>query len=105
MANRFAVQFARSAAPNLLKAFGESVVYYPRGSSVGRTIKAIVDRSEAPQFVVRVKNDPGDGISSQELDTGGDEISFSLREGEDSVRRSVVSLLDDSSGMTRVVCE
>ena len=105
MSTRFANQFKRAAVPNLLDAFGETVTYYASGSSTGREITALVNRDNAPQFVIRVKNDSSSGISSSELDTGGDEISFPLRVGEGVVRRSIVELMDDSAGMTRVICE
>lgn len=101
---RFAAQFNRSAAPNLIRQFGECVTYYASGATSGREIMAIVER-DAPEFTLRVRNSDRDGISSDELDTGGDEISFPIRIGETASRRSLVRLLDDSNGMTRVICE
>jgi len=101
---RFASQFKRTAAPNLLRQFGECVTYYANGSTSGREIMAIVER-DAPEFTIRVRNSDRDGIGSDEIDTGGDELGFSLRVGDAAVRRSIVRLLDDSNGMTRVVCE
>jgi len=102
---RFRQQFKRTGAPNLLRQFGEQVTYYPAGGGSSRVVMAIVERDNAPEFVLRVRDSNYDGISSAELDTGGDEIGFPLRHGDASVRRSVVKLMDDSNGMTRLVCE
>lgn len=103
-ASRFHRQFKRIAAPNLLAQFGESVVYHPSGGTA-RTITALVERSQETEFQIRVRNSSCNGISSGELDTGGDEIAFPLRIGEAAVRRSIVALSDDSNGMTRVICK
>ena len=102
---RFRQQFKRIGAPNLLRQFGEWVTYYPADGGASREVLAIVERDNAPEFVVRVRDSDVDGVSSAELDTGGDEISFPLRHGDAVARRSVVKLMDDSNGMTRLVCE
>lgn len=66
--------------------FAESVVYKPR-SGGARTIKAIVDRDPPaiydaagnvvlPAFRLTVRNSCTLGISSKELDTGGDAVEL-----------------------------
>ena len=103
--SRFNSLFSRTAAPNLIRQFGETVTYYPSGSATGREIMAIVDRTEMPRISIRVRNATCDGIASDEIDTGGDEVAVSLRIGETPKRRAVQELLDDSNGFTRFLCE
>lgn len=92
MATTFDSHFARAAFPQLLKQFGESIVYLPYGGG-SREIEAIVDRNPPaifdaagntvlPQFIVRVYNSCRSGISSREIDTGKDELKFVRRIGE-----------------------
>ncbi len=101
---QFARQFRRSGTSGLIRQFGEEVGYYARDGSDVRTIQALVLR-DGPELTVRVKNSDCDGISSEEIDTGGDEISVSLRVGDAAVRRSIIRLIDDATGMTRFTCE
>lgn len=108
MSSQFRNQFRRSAAPSLVRQFGEEVLYYPRGGSVCRTIKAIVERSEelvengiAQMVMVRVINDCTLGISATEIDDGRDEVAVALIEGGSLERRQIVRMTDDSNGMVR----
>lgn len=101
---RFAQQFKRQAVPNLVRQFGEEVTYYPTGGNP-RTIDALVDRNNPPVFEIRTKNSDCDGISSSEVNTGGDEIKFALRTGETAVRRVIIRVEDASGGMIRLFCE
>lgn len=82
-----------------LAAFGEPVTYYPKGGS-SRDIIAIVDRlppggiSGSPhgntfKFLVVVKNDSDDGISSSEINLGGDKISLPKRIGLTAAQRKI----------------
>lgn len=100
--------------------FSETVTYYPHryfGDALRspRSIKAVVIREEvttltengevtSPLFQVHVANDDTIGISSVELDTGGDQISFGIRDGEASTRRTIVRLLTQDSGMLVLEC-
>lgn len=112
----FGKLFARTGAPNLLRQFGETVTYYNRAGDAGRTITAIVERGtprviaetgdvNSRAMIVRVANDSTTGIASSELNTGGDEISLPLQEGESAVRRSVVRRLNDNAGLTRFLVQ
>lgn len=98
--SRFAKLFRRSGAPGLLSHFGETITYYP-GSGASRQITALVDRSQAPDYYIRVLNSTATGISSAELDTGTDEVSFPLRVGDPVARKAIQELQEDASGMTR----
>ena len=108
-------QFKRAAVPGLIRQFGEVVTYYPRDGSSGRQIRALVER-DLPELVpglgeitgqsimVRVTNSSNTGISSDEVDTGGDEISVPLRVGQSAERRRVAQVVSDSGGMVRLLC-
>jgi hypothetical protein len=100
--------------------FAEVVTYYPHrfyGDTVRepRVIKAVVMREQItalsedvvtnlPMFQVHVANDPVDGISSEELDTGGDQIELSPRDGEPAQRRSITQLITQDHGMLVLEC-
>ena len=95
--------------------FGEDVVYYPR-SGGQRTIKAKVYRSpmqfinetgELPsqELIVTVKNSDCDGISSTEIDTGGDELGVALRQGSELQRRSIARVIKDHNGMVKFMVQ
>lgn len=98
--------------------FAESVTYYPfrmqPGARTARTIKAVVTRNQVstfnpdeqivPEFEVRVANDSTTGISSAELNTGGDQIAMAVRVGETPTRRSVQTLIEHDEGMLVLLC-
>jgi hypothetical protein len=101
--------------------FAESVTYKPRLYSVGdsrvnRTINAVVIRelvqvvsedggeTVLPSFEVHVANDSTLGISSDELDTGGDKISFPVRDGMVATDRAIVRLVTQDHGMLVLEC-
>jgi hypothetical protein len=101
--------------------FAESVTYKPRLYSVGdsrvnRPIKAVVIRelvqvvsedggeTVLPSFEVHVANDSTLGISSDELDTGGDKISFPVRDGMVATDRAIVRLVTQDHGMLVLEC-
>lgn len=112
MATTFDSHFARAAFPQLLNQFGESITYLPRAGGT-RSITAIIEREPPaifdaagntvlPQFIVRVYNSCRSGISSKEIDTGGDEVEF-LRKIGDVIPStfSVGQLLSQDAGVTR----
>jgi len=116
MATVFGSLFARTAAINLIRQYGETVGYYNRDGDPVRNILAIVERNElqiisetgeitGQAIVIRVRNDSTYGISSSEVDTGGDEISFPLRVGDTAQRRAIVRVINDSAGLLRVLCQ
>ena len=112
MATVFDSHFAQSAFPGLLQQFGEPIIYRPR-SGGSREITAIVEREPPaifdvagntvlPQFVIRVNNSCRSGISSNEVDTGGDMVDFVGKIGEVIPKTySVGQVLSQSGGVLR----
>ena len=97
--------------------FAETVTYYPHRHGLTqspRAIKAVVIRNQVstmnadeqivPEFEVRVANDSTTGISSTELNTGGDMISMSVRVGETPTKRSIQLLSEQDEGMLVLIC-
>ena len=94
--------------------FAESVVYYKRNGR-SRKINAVVERDDSlqlqeasdlvtPVFKVRAPNDEVEGIASNELDLGGDQIGLSPRVGEPVERRSIVRLIEHDEGIMVLEC-
>jgi hypothetical protein len=100
--------------------FAELVTYYPHrfyGESARepRSISAIVVREQievlsedvitnAPSFEVHVANSSTLGISSDEIDTGGDQIEFPPRDGKTAERRTITRLVTQDNGMLILEC-
>lgn len=98
-----------AAASKFTDCFGESVVYRPR-TGAARTIRAIVDRQSyaaipglsqgiGPNVTVHVLNSATLGISSTELDTGGDKMDVALRLGKTAETRVIARLVGHDAGM------
>lgn len=113
--NRFGTHFGQYAALNLLRQFGESALYTPSGG-VGRSITVMVERREpqiiaevgdvpSQSMIVRALNNPSTGISSEEIDTGGDKIAVPLRIGEAFKTLSIVTVLSDTAAFTRFLVQ
>lgn len=94
--------------------FAESVVYYPKTGDA-RDINAIVIREAlavlpedgdnvTPVFEVHVENDDTRGISTLELNLGGDALAFAPRIGQPVSRRSILKLLSHDEGMLVLEC-
>ena len=94
--------------------FGESVVYRP-ATGVPRTIAATVFRQLAetisddenrvvPVFEVHVANSCTTGISSKEINLGGDTISIAARNGLAATTRPVVQIIEQDEGMLVLQC-
>jgi hypothetical protein len=94
--------------------FAEPVVYYKRNGR-SRKINAVVERDDSsqlqeasdlvtPVFKVRACNDEAEGIASNELDLGGDQIGLPPRVGEPVERRSIVRLVEHDEGMLVLEC-
>ena len=94
--------------------FAEVVTYWPRSGSP-RTIAAVVIREQtavleqdvqtnAPVFQVHVANSLTLGISSTELDCGGDQIELAPRDGKPPERRSITEVLEQDRGMLVLQC-
>lgn len=96
-----------------LSDFAEPVVYYKRNGR-SRHINAVVIRESLgvmpedgivyPLFEVHVANSETDGIASDELNLGGDEIEFPDRVGKPKQRRSILKLLSHDEGMLVLEC-
>ncbi len=97
--------------------FAESITYYPHRfgtAATPRVIKAVVVRNQVatfnpdeqivPEFEVRVANDSVTGISSEELNTGGDMLKFAVRIGETETKRSIQYLTEHDDGMLVLIC-
>lgn len=94
--------------------FAESVVYYTR-DGVARCFDAVVIREAlailpedgdhvTPVFEVHVTNDATLGISSDELNLGGDSLAFATRVGLERTRRTITKLLGHDEGMLVLEC-
>lgn len=97
--------------------FAESVTYYPHRfgtAATPRVIKAVVTRNQVavfdpdqqiiPEFEVRVANDVTTGITSEEVNTGGDMIKLPVRIGETALKRSVQYMTEHDEGMLVLIC-
>ena len=97
--------------------YAETVTYYPHRfgtAATPRSIKAVVIRNQVatfspdeqivPEFEVRVANSITTGISSGELNTGGDMIKLSARIGDTATKRSVQYLTEHDEGMLVLLC-
>jgi hypothetical protein len=96
--------------------FAETVTYYPRGGG-SRSINAVVSREQIatfgpdggqinlPSFQVHVANSATTGISSSELNMGGDEIELPPRDGKTAVRKQIMQLLIQDHGMLVLECQ
>lgn len=99
--------------------FSELVTYYPHRFVTDslrqpRQIKAVVIRNQVsvngtdeqlmPEFEVRVANDSVTGISSAEIDTGGDMIELPVKVGGDPQKRSIQYITEHDEGMLVLIC-
>ena len=99
--------------------FAETVVYYPRNNSCGgnpRSIDAVVMREQIEVVTedgnttnlaiwqVHVANNTTLGISSKELDLGGDMLAFSPRDGKPAEKKSILRILSQDNGMLELEC-
>ena len=86
--------------------------YLPAGGTA-RRIKAIIDRmgavesenirgGEREAYEITVKNSTTAGVSSAQVDTGGDKVKLSPREGMRPVKASIVDVLDHDAAMMRL---
>lgn len=111
---RFATNFARTGAQSLTLQFGETIGYYNRAGDAVRNVSAMIDRnveivSEAGipghATIIRVRNDATYGITSTEIDTGGDEVSYARRVGETAKRRAIVRVESTDNGIVRFMVQ
>lgn len=118
MATNFAKLFARTAAPTIMRQFKqeEQGEYHPRAGGVVRCVDFWVQRNQleimqeigdavSQSLIVRVINDATLGIDATEVDTGGDRFLVALTEGGVPVLRTIVRLLNDTNGFTRLLIQ
>jgi len=97
-----------------LSDFAETATYTTR-EGIQRCIDVVVERqnlqlpaeyggSVTPVFIVHVANTCTRGISSEELNLGGDTIDLAIRVGEEISQRSIVQMLDHDEGMLVLEC-
>jgi len=95
-----------------LSDFGEAVVYRPRAGQP-RPIRALVDRSPpapvaeapgalAPRIRLVVRNDDRLGVSSREVDTGGDRVEVAVRLGRAPESLAVVRVAAQDAGLVEL---
>lgn len=100
--------------------FAEAVTYHPRSFAgevdrADRSINAVVVREQMavvsqdgdtviPVYQVHVANDATEGISSAELDLGGDAISFPPRDGKAAEQKTITQLLIQDPGLLVFEC-
>lgn len=107
--NAFDDLYAAAAVPSQMAMQGEPVVYVPRDGAERPITLAIVDRSPpertgpngmvAYKIELTVPNDLASGITSAELDTGGDQVRLALENGGDIQLRRITNRIQDSGGM------
>jgi len=88
--------------------FGETVVYKPLGGDE-RSIQAIVTRpglgpvgggedGDTELTTINVENDATTGISTAEVDTGGDKVSLPTRIGNAAEDRPIGPIISQDAG-------
>lgn len=110
MTTRMATMFSRSAAPNLVRQFGDTITYHKNGGGT-RSVSAMIERDVQVltetgdvlvyDFVLRVEDDETTGITSTEIDAGTDVVSVPLRVGEAACRRQIIRVLSTENGLVR----
>jgi hypothetical protein len=94
--------------------FAEVATYYPY-SGGERKVEIIVERQQiqvlpedgdnsTPVFMVHVANDPVKGITSDELNIGGDRMAFADRVGGAVRERTITRLFNHDEGMLEIEC-
>jgi len=100
--------------------FAETVTYYPHTyynatPRLSRSISAVVIRETItvlgedgdavlPVFEVHVANDAVKGISSAEIDLGGDQIALAPRDGKAAERKTITRLMQQDHAMLVLEC-
>lgn len=92
--------------------FAEEVTYQPDGGS-SRAIDAVVIRESVqpygeatilPVWQVHVANDSTNGIASDEINVGRDQIALPPRDGETAVSKTITMIVLQDHGMLVVEC-
>lgn len=100
--------------------FAEAVTYYPHrfyGAVLRapRAINAVVFREQIaalvedvetvlPVYEVHVVNNAATGISSDEIDTGGDQIELPSRDSKPAEKKTITRIITQDNGMLVLEC-
>lgn len=95
--------------------FAESVIYRTRAGG-SRTINAVVMRqavgdseesggASIPFFEVHVANNVTYGITSTEINLGGDTIDIAVRPGLTASARAIIAIVEQDEGMLVLQCQ
>lgn len=100
-----------SDASIFLDAFGEDIVYLPIGGG-SRSIRAVVtrerpaqfttSRAKTPKLIIHVANNSTIGISSTEIDKGGDQVTVAVRLGETAQNKRITKIIGQDAGMLKL---
>lgn len=96
--------------------FAEVVTYKRLNNPSWRTINAVVFRESyasseesggvtTPLFEVHVANSETLGISSDEINLGGDVLTFSVRDGLPACDRTITAIITQDHGMLVLQCQ
>jgi len=110
MVEDFADLLTDTAADFLL--FAENIKYIPQGGGA-RNIQAIVDRESpgpigdaaygnSPTLKITVINSDTTGISTSEINCGGDKAELAVRYGETPQQRLIKKILSQDAGMMTI---
>lgn len=94
--------------------FAEQITYYAR-LATSREIYAVVVRDPLaifgpdgddilPSFEVHVVNNKTTGITSEELNLGGDSLEFAVRVGQPKSMRTITKLISHDEGILVLEC-
>jgi len=94
--------------------FAETATYYASHGSA-REINVVIERDPLavfgpdgddilPSFAVKVVNSTTLGISSEELNCGGDSLEFASRVGKPVLQRSIMRVIEHDEGMLVLEC-
>ena len=101
MSDVFDDTLASAAGSFFLLPGAETVTYYP-AAGAGRQISAVITRSEPgrmPVINALVINNVTGGISSDEVDTGGDKIEVAKRVGEKPGLLRITEVINHDAGL------
>jgi len=101
-----------ATAGEFVNTFGEDIVYRKLGGG-SRSIKAVITRrppevidgaphGTAPKIEIYVVNSAVTGISSSEVDRGGDMVTIQRLIGETAGDRAIAKILSHDAGMMKL---
>lgn len=57
------------------------------------------------QMILKVENSANSGISSTEIDEGGDQVVVPIRVGEDAVTKTIQQVISTENGLVRFLVQ